>query len=131
MPGCSSPPVISASMQEPLAAGRVVGVVVEDLLERDLAVQLAVERHEHGPQAAAGVRPQDAEPLAVAGGRADGVGRGAVGIAVLGRAVCRRPTWPSVASMSGSPSLARLSRVDLPAETAARLFSTSPPWASR
>ena len=29
--------------------------------------------------------------------------------------------------MSGSPIRARLSRVDLPAETAARLFSTSPP----
>ena len=38
--------------QEPLAADRVVGVVVEDLLERHLAVQLAVERHEDRPQAA-------------------------------------------------------------------------------
>ena len=75
--------------QEPLAAGRVVGVVVEDLLERHLAVQLGVEGHEHGPQAAPGVRPEHAEPLAVAGGRADGVGCRAVGIAVLGRAVCR------------------------------------------
>ena len=59
--------------QEPLAAGRVVGVLVEDLLERHLAVQLAVQRHEHRAQAAPGMRPQDAEPLAVAGGRADGV----------------------------------------------------------
>ena len=75
--------------QEPLPAGRVVGVVVEDLLERHLAVQLGVERHEHGPQAAPGVGPQDAEPLAVAGRGADGVARGAVSIAVLGRAGCR------------------------------------------
>ena len=68
--------------QEPLAAGRVVGVVVEDLLEGHLAVQLAVQRHEHRPQPAPGVRPEDAEPLAVAGRRADGVGGRAVGIAV-------------------------------------------------
>ena len=87
--------------QEPLAADGVVGVMVEDLLERHLAVQLGVERHEHRPQPAPGVRPEDAEPLAVAGGRADGVGGGAVGVAVLGRQVT--PTWPSVASTSGSP----------------------------
>ena len=71
MPGCSSPPVISASSDEPLAADRVVGVLLEDLLERHLAVQLGIERHEDLAQPAAGVRPQDAEPLAVAGGRAD------------------------------------------------------------
>ena len=53
---------------EPGAAGGVVGVVVEDLLERDLAVQLGVERDEDRAQPAAGVGPQDAEPLAVAGG---------------------------------------------------------------
>ena len=75
--------------QEPLAAGRVVGVVVEDLLERHLAVQLGVEGHEDRAQAAPGVRPEHAEPLAVAGGRADGVGGRAVSVAVLGRAVCR------------------------------------------
>ena len=67
--------------QEAGAAGRVVGVAVEDLLERHLAVQLGVERHEDGAQAAAGVRPEDAEPLAVAGGRADGVAGRAVGVA--------------------------------------------------
>ena len=73
--------------QEPLAAGRVVGVRVEDLLEGHLAVQLGVQGHEDGAQAAAGVGPEDAEPLAVGGGRADGVGGGAVGVAVvLGRA---------------------------------------------
>ena len=55
--------------EEPLAADRVVGVVVEDLLEGHLAVQLAVQRHEDGAQAAPGVGPEDAEPLAVAGGR--------------------------------------------------------------
>ena len=64
-------------------------MVVEDLLERDLAVELRVERDEDRPQAAAGMRPEDAEPLAVAGGRADGVAGRAVGVAVavLGRAV--------------------------------------------
>ena len=40
-------------------------MVVEDLLEGDLAVQLGVERDEDGAQAAAGVGPQDAEPLPV------------------------------------------------------------------
>ena len=73
--------------QEPLAAGRVVGVVVEDLLERHLAVQLGVQGHEDGAQAAPGVRPEDAEPLAVGGGRTDGVAGGAVGVVRLGRAV--------------------------------------------
>ena len=77
MPGCSSPPVISASIEEPLAAGRVVGVVVENLLEGDLAVQLGIERHEDGAQPAPGVGPQDAEPLALLAGdgRSDRRGR--------------------------------------------------------
>ena len=44
--------MISASSDEPLAAAGVVGVVVEDLLERHLAVQLGVERDEDRAQAA-------------------------------------------------------------------------------
>ena len=59
--------------QEAGAAGRVVGVPVEDLLERHLAVELGVEGDEDRAQSAAGVGPEDAEPLAVGGGRADGV----------------------------------------------------------
>jgi hypothetical protein len=39
---------------------------------------------------------------------------------------CPQARWPGVASISGSPRWARLSRVDLPAETAARLSSVSP-----
>ena len=42
-----------------------------------------------------------------------------------------RATRASVASISGSPSSARLARVERLAGTAARLFSTSPPCASR
>ncbi len=57
--------------QESGAADLVVGVVVEDLLEGDLAVQLAVDGDEDGPQAPLGVRPQDAEPLASARRGAD------------------------------------------------------------
>jgi hypothetical protein len=34
--------------QEPTAAGRVVGVAEEDLLEGDLAIELGVERDEDG-----------------------------------------------------------------------------------
>ena len=74
--------MISASSRNRCAADRVVGVLVEDLLEGHLAVQLAVERHEDGAQAALGVGPEDAEPLAVGGGGADGVAGGAVGVAV-------------------------------------------------
>ena len=89
--------------QEPLAADRVVGVVVEDLLERHLAVQLGVEGDEDGAQAAPGVGPEDAEPLAVGGGRADGVSwrcgrRRRRDAAVDGRV---DPMWPRVASIRG------------------------------
>jgi hypothetical protein len=66
---------------EPLTTGRIVCVMVLDLLQGDLAVQLGVERHEHGAQAAACVGPQDEESLAVAGGAADGEG---FGLVVLG-----------------------------------------------
>ena len=74
--------------QEPLAAGGVVGMVVEDLLERHLAMQLGIQGDEDRAQPAAGVRPQHAEPLAVAGGRADRVTGGAVDVlrTELGRA---------------------------------------------
>ena len=68
--------------QEPGAAAGFVGVVVEDLLERHLAVQLLVQRHEDSAQAAAGVGAEDAESLAVAGGGAEGVGGGAFGVVV-------------------------------------------------
>ena len=73
--------------EEAVSAGGVVGAVVEDLLEGDLAVELGVEGNEDRAQAASGVRPEDAEPLSVGGGRADGIGAGAVGvIVVVGRA---------------------------------------------
>jgi hypothetical protein len=54
--------VISASTRN---RWRLVGVAVEDLLEGDLAVQLAIERHEHFPQTTPGVRAEHAEPLTV------------------------------------------------------------------
>ncbi len=52
---------------EPGPAVRVVGVMIEDLLEGDLAVQLGVQRDKNLPQSSPSVRPQDAEPLTVAG----------------------------------------------------------------
>ena len=64
-PGVFQPAGDLGLHQEPLAADGVVGVIVEDLLQGHLAVQLAVERHEDSPQAAARVGPQDAESLAV------------------------------------------------------------------
>jgi hypothetical protein len=68
--------------QETGAACRVVGVLLEDLLEGHLAVQLLVEGDEDGAQAAAGVRPQDTEPLAVTGRGADGQRHGAIVVGV-------------------------------------------------
>ncbi len=68
---------------EPLAADRVVGVLLEDLLQRHLAVQLAVERHEHLAKPAARVRPEQAEPLAIAGRPADRQSAGAVGVVII------------------------------------------------
>jgi hypothetical protein len=53
--------------QEEGAADRVVGMLVEDLLERHLAVQLLIEGGEDGAQSAAGVGPEHAEPLVVGG----------------------------------------------------------------
>ena len=66
--------------QEPLPARCVVGVVVEYLLERHLAVKLGVERDKDGSQASAGMRPQHAEPDAVGAGCADRVAGGPVEI---------------------------------------------------
>ena len=57
--------------QEASAAGRVVGVAVEDLLEGHLAVELAVERHEDRPEAPLGVGPQHPEPSPVGAGCVD------------------------------------------------------------
>jgi hypothetical protein len=47
--------------QKPLPADWIVSVVVEDLLQRHLTVQLAVECHEDGAQAALGEGTEDAE----------------------------------------------------------------------
>ena len=80
--------MISASIKNRWRLG-VVGVVVEDLLERDLAVQLGIERHENRAEAPARVRPEHAESLAVAGGRSDGIRRRAVAIAAIGQGTCR------------------------------------------
>ena len=52
-------------LKEPLPADRVISVGVEDLLERNLAVQLAVDRHENSSEPALGVRTQDAKSAAV------------------------------------------------------------------
>jgi hypothetical protein len=70
---------------ETLAADRIVGVGFEDLLERDLAVELRIKGHEDGSQSAAGVWPKDAEPLAIGRGGADRVRGGAIGLVGLAR----------------------------------------------
>ena len=78
MPGCSRPPVISASIRKRWRLTGVIGVMVENLLERHLAVELTIERHEDRPKPAPRVRPQHAEPLAVARRGADAVSSRAV-----------------------------------------------------
>ena len=72
--------------QKALAAAGVIGVAIEDLFERHLTVQLAVEGHEDGTESALRVWSKDAEPLPVARGRADGIGAGAVQVGPVVRA---------------------------------------------
>ena len=83
MPGVLEPAGHLGLQHEPLAAHRVVGVLLEDLLQRHLAVQLAVQRHEHLAQPAPRVRPEQAEPLAIAGRPADRQSAGAVGVVII------------------------------------------------
>ena len=66
--------------QKPGSTGWIVGVAIEDLLERHLAIQLGIECHEHRPQAPLGVWPQHAEPLAFRGRCADGMAAGTLAI---------------------------------------------------
>ena len=87
MPGCSSPPVTSASSRKRCAADRVVGVGVENLLQGHLATQLGVKRHKDGAQAPL-AWAQEAISQAIGVGRSDGVRRRTVGLRIavgLGR----------------------------------------------
>ena len=54
--------MISASWRKRAAAVGIVGVVLLDALEGDLAMQLLVERGEDLAQPATSVRAEDAEP---------------------------------------------------------------------
>jgi hypothetical protein len=56
--------------QKPRPAVGVVGVAALDLLEGDLAVELAVVGHKHFAEAAAGVRPQDLKAQSLPGAAA-------------------------------------------------------------
>ena len=57
-------------LHEPGAALRFVGVAILDLLERDGAVELLVERHRDLAQAPLGMRPEDAKSSAGGAGLA-------------------------------------------------------------
>ena len=72
MPGMLQPAGDLGLEQKSLAAHRIVGVLLEDLLERHLTMQLGVECDEHRSQASLGVRAEHPEPLAV-GCRGPGV----------------------------------------------------------
>jgi len=69
---------------EPLTADLVVGVLLQELFQRHLAVQLAIQRHEDVAQPAPRMGSQDAEPLAVAGRGAHRQPGGAVGVIIVG-----------------------------------------------
>ena len=66
--------------EEAVSADRVVGILVEELLQGHLAVELVVEGDEHGPESPACMRPHHAESLAVGGRRADAEAGSRVGI---------------------------------------------------
>ena len=111
--------------QKPGSTGLVVGVAIEDLLERHLAIQLGIERDEHRPEAAC-VRVVAA--------------RGSARPARLRRpgkwvpATIPRGTCVRVELRQGGGELRVCrrgsgSRVALPLSVMAlRLFSTLPPW---
>ena len=89
------------------AADGIVGVLLDDLLERHLAVQLGIQGHENLAQPAACVRPQDAEPLAVAGGRAQGQTGGALGVVITVALGGGRRTGTAKPAFSRQPGRAK------------------------
>ena len=113
---------------EPLAAGRFVGVLLQDLLERDLAVQLAVERHEHGAQAAPSVGPKDAKALAVTGRGADGHRHGAIMVGV-GLVRARADAGERRLDVRAADPRQALLRRLADRNRGQALLAASPPWA--
>ena len=113
--------------QKPRSAGEIVGMAIEDLLERHLAIQLGIECHEHRAQAPLGMRPQQPEPLAPAAT----TGPGGWVSPSLASTVESESTRDRLAVSVGSPSWVRISRVEPAAAIEPRLFSRSPPCTSR
>ena len=62
MPGCSSPPVTSASSKNRVANSRVVGELVLDFLQGDLPVQLQIDTATRPARPRLGVVGQNAKP---------------------------------------------------------------------
>ena len=67
---------------EPLAGDRIVGVAIQNLLERHFTVKFCVQRDEDGAQPALGMRPQDAKSLAQGRGRAQRIVGCAIGVEI-------------------------------------------------
>jgi hypothetical protein len=94
--------------QESLPTHWIIGMRIQNLLERDFAVQFFVECHEYRAQSAARMRAQHAESLTIGSSFADCVGDRAIGfgrsgadvlkcrldlgIAERGKFLTRRPT---------------------------------------
>jgi hypothetical protein len=67
---------------ESLSACWIIHMRIENLFESNLAMQLGVDGNEDSAQSTLRVRPEHAEPLAIAGGRTDGIRRRAVSFAL-------------------------------------------------
>ena len=66
-PGMLEPPGNLGFDQEAGPAGRVIGMLRLDLLEGDLAVELAIQSHKHHPDATSCVVPQQVEAAPLRG----------------------------------------------------------------
>ncbi len=69
-------------LQEPVAAVRVIGVIVEDALECDLAVELDIARDKNGTKPTMSVGSQNVEPLAIRPRCGRGITGGRIELAV-------------------------------------------------
>ena len=78
--GMLQPPRDLGFDDEPSPVLAVVGLLGPDLLERNLAVKLAIQRNRNQAQTPLGIRPQDREPRAVLGRGAAGELRRRLGI---------------------------------------------------
>ena len=113
-------------LDEPGAAVRFVGVAVLDLLERDRAVELLVQRDRDLAQPALGMRAEDAK--STADRSVDSPRLGWVTVRYGSSSGRAAETWARLAWRSASAIRARSSRTEPIELRCCRLFSGSSPW---